>query len=153
MSFIKKGMGIFGKLVDTLKGNPTGVCFVHSVVMIICADGEADEAEFQRLQAIVQSDQATASAMMAATESDNVVSLIQAVKIRAQELVGSQASQNYDLLKLRLLAEIKEKQKAVKPVDKQVLIAILEKLTMADDKVDLHEQETLKEIKIALEVS
>ncbi len=152
-NFLKKGMGLFGKLVDTLKGNPTGVCFVNSVVMIICADGEADEAEFQKLQDIVQSDQATASAMMAATESENVVSLIQAVKIRAQELVGSQASQNYDLLKLRLLAEIKEKQKGMKPVDKQVLIAILEKLIMADEKVGVQEQETLKEIKTALEVS
>ena len=146
-------MGILGKVVDSLKGNPTGVCFVNSVVMIICADGEAEDSEFQRLQEIVQADQATASAMMAATESDNVLSLVQAVKIRAQEVVGSQASQNYDLLKLRLLDEIKDKQKAMKPVDKQVLIAILEKLTMADEKVDLQEQETLKEIKTALEVS
>ena len=77
----------------------------------------------------------------------------QAVKIRSQELVGSQASQNYDLLKLRLLAEIKEKQKGMKTVDKQVLVAILEKLIMADEKVGMQEQETLKEIKMALEVS
>ncbi|MEM9275023.1 MAG: hypothetical protein AAGA80_18965 [Cyanobacteria bacterium P01_F01_bin.143] len=153
MNFIKKGMGIFSKLVDSLKGNPTGVCFVNSVVMIICADGEADDSEFQKLQDIVESDKATAASMMAATESENVVSLIQAVKIRSQELVGSQASQNYDLLKLRLLAEIKDKQKGMKPVDKQVLVAILEKLIMADNKVDPQEQETLREIKIALEVS
>lgn len=146
-------MGIFSKLVDSLKGNPTGVCFVNSVVMIICADGEADDSEFQKLQDIVESDKATAASMMAATESENVVSLIQAVKIRSQELVGSQASQNYDLLKLRLLAEIKDKQKGMKPVDKQVLVAILEKLIMADNKVDPQEQETLREIKIALEVS
>ena len=153
MNFIKKGMGIFGKLVDSLKGNPTGVCFVNSVVMIICADGEAEDSEFQKLQDIVESDKATAASMMAATESENVSSLIQAVKIRSQELVGSQASQNYDLLKLRLLAEIKDKQKGMKPVDKQVLVAILEKLIMADNKVDPQEQETLREIKIALEVS
>ena len=146
-------MGIFGKLVDSLKGNPTGVCFVNSVVMIICADGEAEDSEFQKLQDIVESDKATAASMMAATESENVSSLIQAVKIRSQELVGSQASQNYDLLKLRLLAEIKDKQKGMKPVDKQVLVAILEKLIMADNKVDPQEQETLREIKIALEVS
>ncbi len=152
-NFIKKGMGMFGKLADTLRGNPTGVCFVNSVVMIICADGEAEDSEFQKLQDIVESDQATAAAMMAATESDNVFSLIQAVKIRAQELVGSQASQNYDLLKLRLLAEIKDKQKKMKPVDKQVLVAILDKLIMANDKVDPQEQETLREIKTALEVS
>lgn len=153
MNFIKKGMGIFGKLVDSLRGNPTGVCFVNSVVMIICADGEAEDSEFQKLQDIVESDKATAASMMAATESENVSSLIQAVKIRSQELVGSQASQNYDLLKLRLLAEIKDKQKGMKPVDKQVLVAILEKLIMADNKVDPQEQETLREIKIALEVS
>lgn len=146
-------MGIFGKLVDSLRGNPTGVCFVNSVVMIICADGEAEDSEFQKLQDIVESDKATAASMMAATESENVSSLIQAVKIRSQELVGSQASQNYDLLKLRLLAEIKDKQKGMKPVDKQVLVAILEKLIMADNKVDPQEQETLREIKIALEVS
>jgi len=151
--FIKRGMGIFGKLVDSLKGNPTGVCFVNSVVMIICADGEADDSEFQKLQDIVESDKATAASMMAATESENVSSLIQAVKIRSQELVGSQASQNYDLLKLRLLAEIKDKQKGMKPVDKQVLVAILDKLIMADNKVDPQEQETLREIKTALEVS
>ena len=153
MNFIKQGMGIFGKLVDSLRGNPTGVCFVNSVVMIICADGEAEDSEFQKLQDIVESDKATAASMMAATESENVSSLIQAVKIRSQELVGSQASQNYDLLKLRLLAEIKDKQKGMKPVDKQVLVAILEKLIMADNKVDPQEQETLREIKIALEVS